>query len=29
MSTITLYRHALSGHSHRVEAFLSILGLAA
>lgn len=27
MSTITLYRHALSGHSHRVEAFLSILGL--
>jgi glutathione S-transferase len=28
MSTITLYRHALSGHSHRVEAFLSILGLA-
>lgn len=29
MSTITLYRHALSGHSHRVEAFLSILGLEA
>ncbi len=29
MSTITLYRHALSGHSHRVEALLSILGLAA
>jgi glutathione S-transferase len=29
MSTITLYRHALSGHSHRVEAFLSILGLPA
>lgn len=28
MSTITLYRHALSGHSHRVETFLSILGLA-
>ncbi|MDB4261261.1 glutathione S-transferase [bacterium] len=27
MSTITLYRHALSGHSHRVEAFLSILDL--
>ena len=27
MSTITLYRHALSGHSHRVEAFLSLLGL--
>ena len=27
MSTITLYRHALSGHSHRVEAFLSILRL--
>lgn len=27
MSTITLYRHALSGHSHRVETFLSILGL--
>ena len=27
MSTITLYRHALSGHSHRVEALLSILGL--
>jgi len=27
MSTITLYRHALSGHSHRVEVFLSILGL--
>ncbi|MFT4823279.1 MAG: glutathione S-transferase [Halioglobus sp.] len=26
MSTITLYRHALSGHSHRVETFLSILG---
>jgi glutathione S-transferase len=29
MSTITLYRHALSGHSHRVETFLSILGLSA
>ncbi len=29
MSTITLYRHPLSGHSHRVEAFLSILGLPA
>ncbi|MEH6583573.1 MAG: glutathione S-transferase [Halioglobus sp.] len=27
MSNITLYRHALSGHSHRVEVFLSILGL--
>ncbi len=27
MSTITLYRHALSGHSHRVEALLSLLGL--
>ena len=27
MPTITLYRHALSGHTHRVEAFLSILGL--
>lgn len=29
MSTIKLYRHALSGHSHRVEVFLSILGLEA
>lgn len=29
MSTIKLYRHALSGHSHRVETFLSILGLPA
>lgn len=29
MSTITLYRHALSGHSHRVEVLLSILGLRA
>lgn len=27
MNTIKLYRHALSGHSHRVEVFLSILGL--
>ncbi len=27
MSTIKLYRHALSGHSHRVEMFLSVLGL--
>ena len=27
MSTIRLYRHALSGHSHRVELFLSILNL--
>lgn len=27
MSTIKLYRHALSGHSHRVELFLSVLGL--
>ena len=27
MSTITLYRHALSGHAHRVETFLSILNL--
>ena len=27
MSTIKLYRHALSGHSHRVEVFLSLLGL--
>ncbi|MFT7688074.1 MAG: glutathione S-transferase [Candidatus Azotimanducaceae bacterium] len=25
--TIKLHRHALSGHSHRVELFLSILGL--
>ncbi len=24
---ITLYRHALSGHSHRVELFLALLGL--
>ncbi len=29
MSKLTLYRHALSGHSHRVEVFLSILGLKA
>lgn len=28
MSNITLYRHALSGHSHRVELFLSILNKA-
>lgn len=27
MSTITLYRHALSGHAHRVEALLSLLDL--
>ncbi len=27
MSTIKLYRHALSGHSHRVELFLSILNI--
>lgn len=27
MSTIKLYRHPLSGHSHRVEVFLSLLGL--
>lgn len=27
MSQIKLYRHPLSGHCHRVEAFLSILGL--
>ena len=27
MSTIKLHRFALSGHSHRVELFLSILGL--
>ena len=27
MPKIKLYRHALSGHSHRVEMFLSILGL--
>ncbi len=29
MSTIKLYRHALSGHSHHVEAFLSLLNLPA
>ncbi|UCX05754.1 glutathione S-transferase [Shewanella glacialimarina] len=29
MSNITLYRHPLSGHAHRVEFFLSILGLKA
>ncbi|MBB1441262.1 glutathione S-transferase [Shewanella sp. SG41-4] len=29
MSNITLYRHPLSGHAHRVEVFLSILGLKA
>ena len=27
MSNITLYRHPLSGHSHRVELFLSILNI--
>ncbi|MEH6559347.1 MAG: glutathione S-transferase [Oceanicoccus sp.] len=27
MATIKLYRHALSGHSHRVQLFLSVLGL--
>ena len=27
MSNITLYRHPLSGHSHRVEVFLSLLDL--
>ncbi len=27
MSTIKLYRHSLSGHCHRVEFLLSILGL--
>ena len=27
MSKIKLYHHPLSGHSHRVEAFLSMLGL--
>ncbi len=29
MSNINLYRHALSGHSHRVELFLSLLGVKA
>jgi len=28
MSNTKLYRHALSGHSHRAELFLSILGIA-
>lgn len=27
MNRITLYRHPLSGHAHRVELFLSLLGL--
>ena len=27
MNTITLYRHALSGHSHRAQLLLSLLGL--
>ncbi len=27
MSTINLYRHPLSGHSHRVELFLSLLNI--
>ncbi len=27
MSTLKLYRHLLSGHAHRAELFLSILGL--
>ena len=27
MSAIKLYRHPLSGHAHRVEVFLSLLGL--
>ena len=27
MNNITLYRHALSGHSHRAQLFLSLLGL--
>ena len=27
MSQLKLYRHPLSGHSHRVELFLSLLGL--
>ncbi len=27
MSTIKLYRHPLSGHAHRAELFLSLLGL--
>ncbi len=29
MSTITLHRHPLSGHSHRVELMLSLLGIEA
>ncbi len=29
MSNIKLYRHALSGHAHRAELFLSLLGLQA
>ena len=29
MTTIKLHRHALSGHSHRVQLFLSVLGLEA
>ncbi len=29
MSNITLYRHPLSGHAHRAELFLSLLGLEA
>ena len=29
MSTITLYQHPLSGHSHRVRTFLSLLGQSA
>jgi len=29
MSNINLYRHALSGHSHRVELLLSLLGMEA
>ena len=29
MSTLKLYRHPLSGHAHRAELFLSILGLEA
>ncbi|MEY8239890.1 MAG: glutathione S-transferase [Cycloclasticus sp.] len=27
MSTIKLYRHPLSGHSHKVEVYLSLLGI--
>ena len=27
MSTLKLYRHPLSGHAHRAELFLSLLGL--